>query len=117
MSYVYDGTTDRSDVVILDAQDFTGDPVATIHLPPGVPFGFHGNWFPTPPDRSALGPRTSVSRTPPRSGVVRDESPEGLSGSGLADHPDLFRGPLAGPLVRGEPGIGRRRAPGAAAAR
>ena len=29
MSYVYDATTDRSDVVILDAQDFTGDPVAT----------------------------------------------------------------------------------------
>ena len=29
MSYVYDATTDRADVVILDAQDFTGDPVAT----------------------------------------------------------------------------------------
>ena len=37
MSYVYDATTDRSDVVILDAQDFTGDPVATIHLPVRVP--------------------------------------------------------------------------------
>ena len=48
MSYVYDATTDRSDVVILDAQDFTGDPVATIHLPVRVPFGFHGNWIPTP---------------------------------------------------------------------
>lgn len=44
MSYVYDATTDRSDVVILHAQDFTGDPVATIHLPARVPFGFHGNW-------------------------------------------------------------------------
>jgi carotenoid cleavage dioxygenase len=48
VSYVYDATTDRSDVVILDAQDFTGDPVATIHLPVRVPFGFHGNWVPTP---------------------------------------------------------------------
>ena len=48
MSYVYDATTDRSDVVILDAQDFTGDPVATIQLPVRVPFGFHGNWIPTP---------------------------------------------------------------------
>ena len=47
MSYVYDATTDRSDIVILDAQDFTGDPVATIHLPVRVPFGFHGNWVPT----------------------------------------------------------------------
>ena len=46
MSYVYDGATGRSDVVILHAQDFTGDPVATIHLPDRVPFGFHGNWVP-----------------------------------------------------------------------
>lgn len=47
MSYVYDATTDKADVVILDAQDFTGDPIATIHLPVRVPFGFHGNWIPT----------------------------------------------------------------------
>jgi carotenoid cleavage dioxygenase len=46
MSYVYDATTDRSDVVILDAQDFGGAPVATIHLPVRVPFGFHGSWLP-----------------------------------------------------------------------
>ena len=47
MSYVYDRSTDRSDVVILPAQDFTGQPAATIHLPERVPFGFHGNWIPT----------------------------------------------------------------------
>ena len=46
MSYVYDAATDSSDVVILHAQDFGGDPVATIHLPQRVPFGFHGNWVP-----------------------------------------------------------------------
>jgi carotenoid cleavage dioxygenase-like enzyme len=46
MSYVYDATTDRSDVVILDAQDFRGEPIATIHLPVRVPFGFHGSWLP-----------------------------------------------------------------------
>jgi carotenoid cleavage dioxygenase len=46
VSYVYDATTDRSDVVVLDARDFTGDPVATIHLPVRVPFGFHGSWIP-----------------------------------------------------------------------
>jgi carotenoid cleavage dioxygenase len=46
MSYVYDGTTDSSDVVILDAQDFSGEPVAVISLPQRVPFGFHGNWVP-----------------------------------------------------------------------
>ncbi|MET0666185.1 MAG: carotenoid oxygenase family protein, partial [Acidimicrobiales bacterium] len=47
LSYVYDASTDRSDVVILAADDFTGDPVATVHLPQRVPFGFHGNWVPT----------------------------------------------------------------------
>jgi carotenoid cleavage dioxygenase len=47
MSYVHDATTDTADVVILDAQDFSGDPVATVHLPQRVPFGFHGNWVPT----------------------------------------------------------------------
>ena len=46
MAYVYDATADSSDVVILAAQDFTGDPVATIGLPQRVPYGFHGNWVP-----------------------------------------------------------------------
>jgi carotenoid cleavage dioxygenase len=44
MSYVYDGNRNLSDVVILDAQDFAGEPIATIHLPVRVPFGFHGGW-------------------------------------------------------------------------
>ena len=44
MAYVYDAATDRSDVVILHAQDFAGEPLATIHLPTRVPYGFHGNW-------------------------------------------------------------------------
>lgn len=44
MSYVYDAARNLSDVVILDAQDFTGEPVATIRLPVRVPFGFHGEW-------------------------------------------------------------------------
>lgn len=46
MSYVYDRATDRSDVMILAAQDVAGPPAATIHLPQRVPFGFHGNWVP-----------------------------------------------------------------------
>ena len=40
MSYVHDATTDTANVVILDAQDFSGEPVATVHLPQRVPFGF-----------------------------------------------------------------------------
>jgi carotenoid cleavage dioxygenase len=46
MTLVYDGATDRSDLVVLAAQDFTADPVARVHLPQRVPAGFHGNWVP-----------------------------------------------------------------------
>jgi carotenoid cleavage dioxygenase-like enzyme len=46
LSYVYDQKRDLSDVVILDAQNFSGEPVATIRLPVRVPFGFHGGWAP-----------------------------------------------------------------------
>jgi carotenoid cleavage dioxygenase-like enzyme len=53
MSYVYDARRDLSDVVILDARDFGGDPVATISLPVRVPFGFHGGWA---ADASAIPP-------------------------------------------------------------
>ncbi|AHC27695.1 MULTISPECIES: carotenoid oxygenase family protein [Mycobacteriaceae] len=45
ISYVYDPTRDGSELVILDASDFAGDPVATVMLPQRVPFGFHGNWI------------------------------------------------------------------------
>jgi carotenoid cleavage dioxygenase len=48
LSYVYDAERNASDVVILDAKDFSGRPVATIALPVRVPFGFHGNWLPDP---------------------------------------------------------------------
>lgn len=47
LSVVYDAGTDRSDLVILDATSFGGPPVATVHLPVRVPFGFHGSWVPT----------------------------------------------------------------------
>ncbi len=45
LAYVYDPARDGSDLVVLDASDFAGDPVATIKLPHRVPFGFHGNWI------------------------------------------------------------------------
>lgn len=37
--------TDLSDLVVLDAQDFCGEPVAVVALPVRVPNGFHGNWI------------------------------------------------------------------------
>jgi carotenoid cleavage oxygenase len=45
MGFVYDRSTDRSDLVLLDAQ--TLETIATVHLPARVPHGFHGNWVPT----------------------------------------------------------------------
>ena len=49
LAYTYDADANRSDVVILEARDFSAAPVATIHLPVRVPFGFHGNWIPDLP--------------------------------------------------------------------
>jgi carotenoid cleavage dioxygenase len=46
MGFVYDASTDRSDLTILDAATLAT--VAVVHLPVRVPFGFHGNWVPTP---------------------------------------------------------------------
>lgn len=46
LSSVYDRDHDLSDIVILDAQNFGDDPVATIRLPVRIPFTFHGGWAP-----------------------------------------------------------------------
>ena len=46
VTYVYDEATDTSDLVIIDATDFTAAPVATVSLPRRIPFGFHGSWVP-----------------------------------------------------------------------
>jgi carotenoid cleavage oxygenase len=53
MGFVYDQSSDRSDLVLLDGQ--TLETVATVHLPARVPHGFHGNWVPT----GSLGPQRS----------------------------------------------------------
>lgn len=45
LAFVYDAARDGSDLVILDAADFAGEPVARIRLPRRVPYGFHGNWI------------------------------------------------------------------------
>jgi carotenoid cleavage dioxygenase len=44
LTVVYDATTDRSELCILDAADITAPEVARIALPQRVPYGFHGNW-------------------------------------------------------------------------
>lgn len=44
MGFVYRADTDRSDLVMLDAE--TLETRASIHLPARVPHGFHGSWIP-----------------------------------------------------------------------
>lgn len=48
MSFVHHAQTDSSEFVILDAQNFSAEPVARVALPQRVPFGFHGSWSPDP---------------------------------------------------------------------
>ena len=47
MGMVTDEAAGHTEVVILDAQDFAGDPLATVKIPRRVPYGFHGNWVPS----------------------------------------------------------------------
>ncbi|MEK6541455.1 MAG: carotenoid oxygenase family protein [Pseudomonadota bacterium] len=44
MGLVVNKDDETTDFIILDAANFTGAPVATIHLPHRIPPGFHGNW-------------------------------------------------------------------------
>lgn len=45
LSYVHNPERSASDLVILSAQDFTGTPLARIHLPSRIPLGLHGSWI------------------------------------------------------------------------
>ena len=45
VTYVYDKTVDKSELVIFNAQDLKSGPIAKIGLPQRVPFGFHGSWI------------------------------------------------------------------------
>lgn len=44
LCFVYDARIDRSRLVVLDAQRFSGSEVASIELPHRVPYGAHGTW-------------------------------------------------------------------------
>jgi carotenoid cleavage dioxygenase len=55
MGYVVNMADQTTDLVILDAQRFTGPAQAVITLPHRVPPGFHGNWVPA---RAAGDPAT-----------------------------------------------------------
>jgi carotenoid cleavage dioxygenase-like enzyme len=42
----FTGDRERGELVILNAQDFDGEPQARIQIPGRVPFGYHGDFFP-----------------------------------------------------------------------
>lgn len=46
LSLVHDEAEARSELLVIDARDFSGEPVARVHLPQRVPYGFHGAWLP-----------------------------------------------------------------------
>ncbi len=48
MGLVVDMDRGTTDLVLLDAADFAGEPTAAIRIPHRVPAGFHGNWVPAP---------------------------------------------------------------------
>ena len=43
----HDEAKDESALVILNAQDFDGEPAAEIAMPRRIPYGAHGNWMPS----------------------------------------------------------------------
>ena len=44
--YVYSRAEQSSELVVLDAKQFTDEPLARIHMPQRVPYGLHGSWIP-----------------------------------------------------------------------
>lgn len=44
VSFVFDKSTHKSYVAVLDATNVSAGPIARVHLPRRVPFGFHGTW-------------------------------------------------------------------------
>nr|MDQ3758227.1 carotenoid oxygenase family protein [Actinomycetota bacterium] len=45
LGLVHDDGSDRTSLVVLDAQDVPGPEVAAVHVPRRIPYGFHGNWM------------------------------------------------------------------------
>lgn len=45
LTFVYDELEERSDLVVVMAQDMTAEPVARIMIPTRIPYGFHGTWI------------------------------------------------------------------------
>ncbi|MEH2450002.1 carotenoid oxygenase family protein [Nostoc sp.] len=44
VTFVYDENLNSSELVVVNAQDVTAEPVARVIIPQRVPYGFHGTW-------------------------------------------------------------------------
>jgi carotenoid cleavage dioxygenase len=44
VTYVHDTAEDSSELVVVNAQDVTSEPIARVLIPQRVPYGFHGAW-------------------------------------------------------------------------
>ncbi len=44
MATVFQSAEQRSDLIVLDAQNVADGPLATVRLDHRIPMGFHGNW-------------------------------------------------------------------------
>lgn len=45
LTVVFQAAKNTSDLYILDAMNIDKEPLAIVHLPHRIPFGFHGNWY------------------------------------------------------------------------
>lgn len=45
LTFIYDTVEDRSELVVVDAQNIASKPVARLLIPQRVPYGFHGAWI------------------------------------------------------------------------
>jgi carotenoid cleavage dioxygenase-like enzyme len=45
VTFVYDTSSETSELVVINAQDMTSEPVARVLIPTRVPYGFHGAWI------------------------------------------------------------------------
>jgi len=45
VTFVYDENSQRSELLVINAEDMTSEPIARVIIPQRVPYGFHGTWI------------------------------------------------------------------------
>ena len=55
ITFIYNSQEETSELVVIDAQDVTSEPVARVLIPQRVPYGFHGTWISEAQLNSSMG--------------------------------------------------------------